>query len=139
MEIVSFLGHHLILTGLLVVGLVWLVIEERAYQGFGGERCTPEAVVALLNRENGLVLDIREAHAYKEGHIAGALNIPASEWERHVAKLEKQKGRPLIVVCAQGQTALKRVSALQAVGYSPVYFLAGGMVNWSRAGLPVVK
>src|SRR3990167_3514910 len=129
MDVLSFLGSHFILTSLLVVALVWLIIEERAYQGFGGVRLSPEAVVDVLNREQGLVIDIRDANAYKSGHIAGALNVPVSEWERHLTKLEKHKERPLIVVCAQGQTALKRVTALNAAGYRTVYFLAGGIVN----------
>src|SRR5207244_12679494 len=56
----------------------------------------------LINQQNALVLDVREAAEYEKGHVLGARNIPLGELEARSAELEKHKAEPVIVVWDTG-------------------------------------
>ena len=89
----------------------------------------------LLSREDGPVLvDIREPSEWETGWIEGALRIPMSELSR---QLEEHRDQPLVIYCAHGNRSLRVADALAEAGYSDPVSLAGGIVAWERAGLPV--
>ncbi|HAE41965.1 MAG TPA: hypothetical protein DCG34_03475 [Clostridiales bacterium] len=61
------------------------------------------------------ILDIRQADAYAQGHVLGAVNVP---WGPAIAdNLEFiPQGQPVYVYCYSGQTAGQAVMTLQAAG-----------------------
>lgn len=60
----------------------------------------------LMNRENGVVVDIRSKDEFKQGHITDALHILPSDIKAgNFGSLENRKSDPIIVVCKTGQTA----------------------------------
>ncbi len=52
-----------------------------------------------LARDAVLVLDVRDAVSYANGHIAGAVSMPLDEVKNHVAELKAQR-RPIVTYCA---------------------------------------
>lgn len=78
------------------------------------------------------IIDVREEWEFKEGHIAGAKNIPFSvvEWEERAGKISRIK--PLVVYCMHGIRSDRVVKFLQAKGYKNVRHLAGGFEAWLR-------
>lgn len=53
----------------------------------------------LINKEDAVVVDLRQRDDFRKGHIAGATNLLPSEIKaNNVGELEKHKDRPLIVV-----------------------------------------
>ena len=101
----------------------------------GGD-LSPQEAVNLINRENGIVVDVRDAIPYKESHMAGARNIPLAQLESRLADLEKFKNRP-IVVCGAGSAADGAVKLLRKQGFERVAGVNGGLKAWTEAGLPV--
>lgn len=89
----------------------------------------------LIDAGGVTVLDIRQADAFAEGHIAGALNIPFGKgMDFSGVPADKQ----VIVACYTGQTAGQTVAVLRLMGLNAVS-LKGGMVNgWTAENLPVV-
>lgn len=83
------------------------------------------------------VVDVRGAHEYLGplGHIEGALLLPLPELESRARELPT--GRPLLLVCRSGARSGKACERLAALGIGPVLNLAGGMIAWNQAGLPV--
>jgi rhodanese-related sulfurtransferase/DNA-binding transcriptional ArsR family regulator len=109
--------------------------------GYFNDRDSLEAVSRreLLKRsKDGLVtvLDVRPSEEYDVGHIPGALNVPLSEIEQHLAGLPK--GQEVIAYC-RGEycvLAFEAVAALRKKGFT-ARRLEEGYPEWKAAGLPV--
>ncbi|GGC79974.1 sulfurtransferase [Tersicoccus solisilvae] len=85
-------------------------------------------------RSNEQVLDVREDVEVSAGMIPGALHIPMGAVGDRLAELDRN--RPVIVVCRSGNRSAHVAEALSRAGYR-ADTMAGGMVAWQRAGLPV--
>ena len=93
----------------------------------------------LINRQNAVMLDLRESKEYAEGHVPNALHIPLSQLASRGGELGKLTGRPLIAYCDRGNRSRSAGSALSKLGFAEVYTLRGGVRAWTEAGLPLAK
>ncbi|MDN3552465.1 rhodanese-like domain-containing protein [Halomonas almeriensis] len=136
-QLFEFVQNHPLLVGaFLLVLLAWLLYEVR---NSGAHGVTTGEATQLVNREDAVVVDIREAKDFKAGHIAGARNIPQGSIDDRMNELEKHKSKPVIVVCKHGQTAGAVQSKLAKAGFERAFKLKGGMTQWQSDGLPLVK
>jgi rhodanese-related sulfurtransferase len=78
-------------------------------------------------------VDVREAGEWEAGHIAGAIWIPMSEFTDRVGELPP--GR-LAIVCRSGARSGMVADWLARSGIDAVN-MAGGMVAWQSAALPI--
>lgn len=88
-----------------------------------------------------VLIDVREADEYREGHINGALNIPRGVLEFKLSATPELAARDMNIVLyckSSGRAALAAV-ALQDMGYLQVKSIAGGFDAWTAADKPVVK
>jgi len=115
--------------------LLWPLVRG----GVGGSSVNTLQATQLMNRENALVLDVREPAAYAAGHILGAKNLPLAELDKRAGELEKHKSKPVIVHCDTGRAATRAVGLLKARGFTHVVSLAGGFRAWLQGGLPVER
>lgn len=91
-----------------------------------------------LQLEGGAILvDVREAHEWRNGHAPNAKHIPLGELERRMAQLPE--GKAIIVTCASGMRSRIGAKKLLAHGLPRVLNLRGGMSAWRGAGLPIQK
>lgn len=95
--------------------------------------------VQLINRQDAVIVDVREAGEFRSGHIPNARSIPLSEFGARAKDLEKLKGKPVLAVCASGNRSGNAVKQLQQAGVGEVVSLAGGMQAWTQASMPVEK
>jgi rhodanese-related sulfurtransferase len=94
----------------------------------------------IVNKEQGIVIDIRSDKEFKTSSIIDAKHLPNDKVKNNdFSSLEKYKDKPIIVVCAAGMTANKVANQLLKAGFDKVNLLKGGMNAWTTAGLPVVK
>ena len=128
----EFMGNHPFLFGLLAVFIVmFFVIEGKR----NGRKISPQSLGLLVKSKNAMLIDLRDAKDFREGHISGSRNIPYSQLANHVEEL-KTAERPLVFICNIGQVA---GSALAQVNYADSYRLDGGIANWKAQSLPLVK
>ncbi len=100
----------------------------------------PQQLTLLMNREDGLVIDIRSESDFNKGHILGAKQFSVEKINNNeLTSLEKAKAKPIIVVCAAGMTALPAARKLLKAGFTQVTTLKGGFSSWQSASLPVAK
>lgn len=132
----EFLINHYILSGSLVALAIAFFVNESAR---GGKTVSPQGLTQLVNRDNALILDIRNANEFRTGHISGSENIPYAKLAEHIGPLKKDPARPIVVVCDIGQTASTAGQQLRAAGLSNVYRLDGGISNWKGQSLPLVR
>jgi rhodanese-related sulfurtransferase len=93
----------------------------------------------LLNKENPLVLDVREAAELEGGRLPNAVHIPLSQLKDRGGEIAKHAARPVIVYCARGARSSAAIGALSRLGFKQVQSLRGGFRAWKDAGLPVAK
>jgi len=88
-----------------------------------------------------LVIDVREAEEYAQGHIPGAVHMSRGMLEFKLASQPAYQPRDLRIVlyCKTSGRAALSAQSLQAMGYMNVQSIAGGFDAWSAAGLPVAK
>jgi rhodanese-related sulfurtransferase len=100
---------------------------------------SPRQLSELVNRQQGVVLDVRDKNDFRTGHIVDAINIPHTQIKDRIGELNAHKGKPVIVVCKLGQNAGLVARSLQQAGFAPVYKLGGGITEWQAEQLPLVK
>jgi len=135
---VDFVRNNLLLFAVAFVSgamLLWPLVRRSA----GGPWVTPAQATHLINREDALVVDVRDPGQYGAGHILGAKNVPLARIDEGSPELAKRKDRPLVVYDDRGDRASKAVGALKKQGFSRVVNLSGGIGAWQQAGLPVEK
>src|SRR5258708_6038186 len=96
-DLILFLMKHWLLSGLFVIFLILILVEEVRSKGLLNQ-LIPHAATQLINREQAVVIDIRDVDAFRSGHIVGAIHIPSADIERQMNKLNAYKDRPLIIV-----------------------------------------
>ncbi|WP_047238138.1 ArsR/SmtB family transcription factor [Chromobacterium subtsugae] len=102
----------------------------------GAEAVSREALLERLRDGDALLLDVRPADEYAQGHLPGALNIPLEMLPQRLAELPA--GLEIIAYCRGPFCALsvQAVAALRAGGLA-ARRLADGFPDWKAAGLPV--
>ncbi len=103
------------------------------------DKLEPVPAEELLDRvRNDLVtvLDVRPAEEYQCGHVPGAINVPLSELEKHLDKLDAEQD---IVAYCRGPhcvLAFEAVARLREKGFK-AHRLEDGFPEWKASGLPV--
>jgi rhodanese-related sulfurtransferase len=90
----------------------------------------------LKGSKRSLLVDVREPHEYKSGHIAGARLIPLGELSARIKELPKDK--EIICICATGNRSTSATKMLVGAGYNALN-ASGGMMAWRQAGFPIKK
>jgi rhodanese-related sulfurtransferase len=116
--------------------LVWPWISKRMS---GAREVGPMEAVQLINRQDAVVLDVRDQGEYKAGHVANARNIPAAAIDKRADEIAKFKNKPVLIACASGGRSHAAFAALKKQGFTNVSVLSGGMAAWQQANLPVEK
>lgn len=80
------------------------------------------------------IIDVRTAEEFNAGHLAGAINIPFDEIEKHQTALNKLKDKTLVVYCRSGRRAGIFEQALSEQGFNLLH-LEGDFLGWQKAGL----
>ncbi|KJS09978.1 MAG: sulfurtransferase [Gammaproteobacteria bacterium BRH_c0] len=104
----------------------------------GGKPISSNEVTRLVNSGEGVLVDIRDSKEFNEGHITGAINLPATKLDSRISELEKHRSKLIVVTDKMGQQAGAAGKKLRQAGFN-VRRLQGGMAEWSGQGLPLVK
>jgi len=100
------------------------------------ERLSGQFAAELLSSSQPpLAIDVRAPRERDQKYIAGSLGIPLNHLTENLERLPKD--RPLLVYCAGGYRSSIAASLLQRSGFDPVGEIAGGIVGWEAAKLPV--
>jgi rhodanese-related sulfurtransferase len=92
---------------------------------------------AMRRVEKGArLIDVREESEWNAGHALGAEHLGKGVIERDIEKQVTDKNAELILYCGGGFRSALSADALQKMGYTNVYSLAGGWRAWNAAGGP---
>lgn len=128
--------NNIILLTVAVVSGTMLLLRS-ARKGGRGASVNVQDAVQLVNRQQGIFIDIRTPEQYKAGTIPQARNVPQDQLEAKASSLPKDK--PIILVCDSGQQAIQATSKLRKLGLAGAVSLQGGLRSWTQEGLPLTK
>ena len=134
----KFVMDNIFLVAVAVVSGAMLVLPLLR-RGAGGPSVTTLQATQMINRQDALLLDVREQAEYAQAHILNARGLPLSQLEARIGDIEKFKDKPLIVYCATDNRSSSAAATLKKRGFSNVVILSGGFAAWQQAGLPVQK
>ena len=93
----------------------------------------------LNSTKEKVLIDVRTAGEYAEGHLANAvlINFFSDDFKTQAAKLDKAK--PVFVYCGTGKRSGNASKKFIEMGFKQVYDLDGGINAWSDANKKIVK
>ncbi len=138
-DYISFLMDHWSLGLSILLILVLIVMEELKGKQGGGFAVSPQDAVNLINREKGVVVDLRAAEHFAAGHIVDAINIPLANWEKELKSLNKYRERPIIFIYPTNKSATVFLMKARQSGLAKLQLLAGGVEAWKNADLPLTQ
>lgn len=139
-QISEFVLNNLLLFAALIAVLVMLIKAELEHQANKGLSLSPSMATRLMNNHSdALILDIRTAADFKNGHIKGAKNIPLKEFASNVEGLSSDKDKPVLLYCNSGSTVTSAIKLLKKAGFEKINNLDGGIAAWKEASMPLTK
>jgi rhodanese-related sulfurtransferase len=135
-QLIEFVGNHWVLF-VALVGILALLVYNLLISGKGS--VDPAGATDLINHKEAMVLDVRPAADFAQGHIINALNIPMNGLNKQIGTLQKHKNKPILVTCRSGSQSSMACRQLRKEGFADVYNLRGGVMAWQSANLPLSK
>lgn len=122
----------------LVTSLLALLGLATACERLEYENADANTFASRIASPDVVVLDVRTAAEYGEGHIQGAINIDVKEDNFiEIAKSTLKTDKTIAVYCRGGRRSVTAAEKLVA-GHYKVVNLEGGIMAWKDAGLPIV-
>ena len=109
---------------LLIIGILLLTACGTKYEVINANKAKD-----LI--ENGAILiDVRTEEEYNKDHIEGSINIPL----QNIEMIDYNKDDIIVLYCATGMRSGEAAKILTEKGYTRIYSLDGGLINWGFEG-----
>ncbi len=96
---------------------------------------SPREAHDLASSGRAVIVDVRTPEEWEEARIPGAVLIPMDEIEERHAEIPRD--RVVVMQCRSGRRSAITTEQLLGKGFKDVVNLAGGILAWASAGLPV--
>jgi len=138
-QLIEFATNNLLLVAALAVIAALIIKTEIGLKLSNIKQLNVNEAVRLMNDDNVVILDVREGSEYSSGHIRDAIHIPISSLVKRLNELEKYKNKPILAYCRSGSRSNGACNTLSKQGFESVSNLAGGIMSWTSANLPITK
>lgn len=91
------------------------------------------------NKEDIILLDVRDKEEYDTGHIPGAMNISRGSLDFKIRLTIPDKNKKIIVYCGLDLRSPLATKSMNDLGYKNAVNMIGGLKAWKEAGYPVLK
>lgn len=135
MILFHFIAQEWILVSVLIVLVYFYFWRERKTSGLP---LSPHQVTQLMNRDEAVVVDLREGADFRAGHIVNSINLPYNRLIQDASELAAHKEKILVLVDKLGQHSGAAGRKLNKEGYQ-VRRLSGGISEWQAQNLPLIK
>ncbi len=89
----------------------------------------------MIDRGEVFILDVRTQEEYDAGHIKGSTLITLQVLDKRLNEIPKD--RKILVYCRTGHRSAQATEILANNGFTQVYNMKGGIVEWTNAGYEV--
>ena len=137
-RLLDYFTNHPLLAGAAVVVAFFVLAFEMRRRGSSTQAVAPNEAIRLMNG-GAVLVDLRSANHFKDGHIAGARNVPGDQLLTDPKVLDKFAAKSLVLYCDDGVATGAAIRTLTQAGAKDVFSLRGGLSAWKQENLPVVK
>ena len=99
---------------------------------------SPQALSEMLQDKTAILIDVREAFEFKNQSIPHANHIPLANINADIIN-QFPKDTLLVLQCKSGMRSLSAYQLLHSLGFNNIANLEGGIIAWSKAGLPTLE
>lgn len=92
------------------------------------------AETELAAERGAIIVDVREASEWEQGHIDGAHHVSKSYIEQEIESMAPDRAAPIVLYCAGGVRSLFAARTLIDMGYRDVASMSGGFQAWKSEG-----
>ena len=117
---------------------LFLILYFSSEMKRGGKRLSCNELTNAVNKDNAILVDVRDREDFEKGHITNAINIPYKDFDKRLEELTKYQDSPIITICAMGRNAALSAEKLQKQGFKKTFVLKGGLTSWNQESLPLV-
>jgi rhodanese-related sulfurtransferase len=103
------------------------------------EASIDEVKKMIDNREDIILLDVRDSEEYGTGHIPGSINISRGSLDFKVHLIIPEKNAKIVVYCGLDLRSPLATKSMNDLGYKKAVNMIGGLKAWKEAGYPVLK
>ncbi len=135
----QFISNNIFPIGIAIFSGVMLLWSFFGNHFKGIKEVNSSGALQLINHKNAVVLDVREPGEYDSGHVLNSKLIPLGKLKERIGELEKYKDHSIVVLCKSGNRSGTACFILGKHGFSQAYNLAGGIMAWKKANLPLEK
>ena len=129
---------------LLIVGLLLSACQskpvtgEKVAVGDGSySNVTPQELNMMLKDKDFVLINV---HIPFAGNIAGTdQSIAYDEIEKNLSQLPADKDAKIVLYCRSGHMSQIAAEKLVALGYTNIWNLKGGMIEWEKQGFDLEK
>lgn len=111
--------------------------EVISVPGGSYKQVTASGLAGMLKNKDFVLVNV---HIPFAGDIAGTdLSIPYDQIEQNLSQLPAAKDAKILLYCRSGHMSAIAAGKLVSLGYTNIWDLKGGMVDWENAGFDIVK
>ncbi|MFZ4712665.1 MAG: rhodanese-like domain-containing protein [Bacteriovoracaceae bacterium] len=92
----------------------------------------------MENGEDFVLIDVREADEWDQGHIHGAIFIPLSNFAEACKKLN-EKNADIVIQCRSGARSFRAAQYLESLGFTNLTNLQDGILGWAQNSFEIVQ
>jgi rhodanese-related sulfurtransferase len=101
------------------------------------QRVTPAELETMLKSKDFVLINV---HIPFAGNIPGTdQSIPYDEIQQNLSQLLADKNAKIVLYCSSGRMSQIAAEELVSMGYTNVWDLKGGMVDWQQTGFELEK
>jgi len=103
------------------------------------KKVDPVEFSEVIAQPGVIILDVRTPEEFNAGHVANAININMadSNFSSEVSKLDKNA--TVAVYCRSANRSAVATKEMAELGFTDMYDMQGGIIDWEAAGGPVVQ
>ena len=116
------------------------IVSETAVQATKVTNVSAQEAHSLIQEKQDdpdfIIIDVRTPDEYNTGHAKGAINIDynSDSFEDRMAELDKT--REYLVYCRSGNRSSGAIKVMEELGFTMIYHMNGGIIDWNAEGLP---
>ena len=102
------------------------------------QKVSPKEFSEVISDPSVVILDVRTPQEFAEGHLANAINIDfqSGNFEQEITSLDKSK--TYAVYCRSSNRSGEAVKVMADAGFTSMYDMDGGIIDWQAAGGQIV-
>ena len=100
-----------------------IFLSQTVFAGNGDNEAAKQAWPMI--ESDALLVDVRSAEKFAEGHIEGAINIDWDDYPALISAIGEDKQRQVVFYCRSGNRSGKSIIELEARGYRNIYNATG--------------